>query len=147
MAKQKSTPRAARSWLWLQGALSGGLLVLAPGTALVVVTLLGVAIATFLFEQTPGRPVARSMLLMGGAASLSSLIHLWQQGGSLDVAAEMLADPVVPLWCWAASGSAWLIGQIWEVLAVFGMRKTDEVAEKSLKDERTRLMEEWRNVA
>ena len=146
MAKQRSTQRAGRSWLWLQGALSGGLLVLAPGTALVIATLLGVAIATFLFEQTPGRPVARSMLLMGGAASLSSLVHLWQQGGSLGAAAELLSDPVVPLWCWAASGSAWLIGQLWEVLSVFIMRKTDELAEKSLKDERTRLLQEWRNV-
>ncbi len=63
------------------------------------------------------------------------------------VAAEMLADPLVPLWCWAASGSAWLLGQLWEVLSLFIMQKTDEHARKSLKDERAKLLEEWRNVA
>ena len=147
MAKEKIAQRQGRSWLWLQGALCGGLLVLAPGTALVLGTLLGVALATFVFEQTPGRPVTRSMLLMGGAASLPSVVHLWQQGGSIGVAAEMLSDPVVALWCWAASGSAWLIGQLWEVISLFIMRKTDQHAEKALQDERTRLVEEWRNVA
>lgn len=147
MAKEKLAPRQGRSWLWLQGAFCGGLLVLAPGTALVMSTLLAVAIATFAFEQTPGRPVTRSMLLMGAAASLNPLVHLWQQGGSLGVAAEMLADPVIPLWCWAASGSAWLISQLWEVLAVFIMQKADGRSEKSLKDERARLLQEWRNIA
>ena len=147
MAKQKAAPTPARSWLWLQGALCGGLVVLAPGTALVLGTLLAVALATLAFEQTPGRPVARSMLLMAGATSLSPLVHLWQQGGSLSAAVDVLANPAVPLWSWAASGSAWLIGQIWQVVSLFIMQQADEHAHNRLRDERAKLVGEWRDVA
>ncbi len=146
MAKPKAASSPARSWLWLQGALCGGLVVLAPGTALVLATLLAVALATLGFEQTPGRPVARSMLLMAGATSLAPVVHLWEQGGSLGAAVDILADPAVPLWSWAASGSAWLIGQIWEVVSLFIMQKADEHAENRLREERAKLVEEWRDV-
>ena len=147
MAKQKAAASPSRSWLWLQGALCGGLVVLAPGTALVLGTLLSMAFATLAFEQTPGRPVGRSMLLVGGATALMPLIHLWEGGGSLSAGVDILSDPVVPLWSWAASGSLWLIAQLWEVVALFIMQQADAARRRRLEQERTELVQEWRDVS
>ncbi len=110
-------------------------------------TLLALAIAMFAFEQTPGRPVTRSMLLMGAATSLAPLLRLWQHGGSLADTVDILSDPLLPLWSWAASGSAWLVGQLWEVLSLFVMQTADDQTGRRLKEERAKLVEEWRDVS
>ena len=146
MAKGKVAATAPRSWLWLQGAICGGLVVLAPGTALVLGTLLLGAVAMAIIETTPGRPIARSMLLMGAATALSPLLRLWEQGGSLAAAVDVLSNPLVPLWSWVGSGSAWLIGQTWEVISTFIMHTADDHASRRLKEERTKLVDEWRTT-
>ncbi len=146
MAKSRPTAAPGRSFLWLQGAVCGAIVVMAPGTALVATTLLAACLAMFAFEQTAGRPITRSMLLMGAATALSPLQHLWAHGGSLDAAIDVLSDPMVPLWSWVASGSAWLIGQLWEVVSVFVMQKSDDHTSHRLQEERAKLLEEWRNT-
>ena len=142
-AKAASPPR---SWLWLQGAVCGGLVVLAPGTALLLGTLLLAALAMLAFETTPGRPTARAMLLMAAATALSPLLRLWDQGGSLAAALDVLSNPLVPLWSWTASGSAWLLCQTWEVVSTFIMHTADDHASRRLQEEKSKLVEEWRSI-
>ena len=119
---------------------------LAPGTALVLLTLLAVGLAMFGFEQTPGRPITRAMLLIGGATALAPMRHLWEHGGSLDAAVDLLGDPLIPLWSWTASGCVWLFLQLWEVVSLFVMQKADDHAGRRLKEERAKLLEEWRHI-
>ena len=146
MAKAVGRAPARRSWLWLQGAACGGLAVMAPGTALVLTTLMAAGMAMFVFEQTPGRPLARAMLLMGGASAIMPLRHLWEHGGTLDAAFGILTDPLVPLWSWTASAVAWLAAQLWEMGERLVTKTADDRTEKRLKTERTSLAEEWRGL-
>ncbi len=146
MAKAKAAAASPRSWLWLQGAVCGGLVVLAPGTAVLLGTLLLAAVAMAVVETTPGRPIARSMLLMGAATALSPLLALWEQGGSFAAAIDVLSNPLVPLWSWTGSGSAWLVGQTWEVVSTFIMQAADDHSSRRLKEERSKLVDEWRTI-
>ena len=65
--------RSGRSWFWLQGAAAGGVIVAAPGTALVTAILLCPAVAFYALEATVGRPVGRTMLLCGSTAAFEPL--------------------------------------------------------------------------
>ena len=76
----------------------------------------------------------------------SPLQQLWAHGGSLDAAVDVLSNPTALLWSWVASGSAWLIGQLWEVGSLFVMQKADDHSSHRLKEERAGLLEEWRGA-
>ena len=144
MAKAASTsspPR--RSWFWLQGLVCGVAAAAAPGTALMLAVLLGPGLAMYATAQGPGRAVARAMIMMGAASVFMPLRLLWEQGGSLDVALELLSDPTRPLLSWTANGAGWLIGQATELVTQFFLDAQANRQLHAFKEEREELATEW----
>lgn len=138
----KRQPRQSR--FLLQGALAGGLIVAAPGVALLLGILLCPILVSYANESTPGRPLTRSMFLMGAAASILPLRNLVEQAATLAAALDLLSDPAYPLTAWIASGAGWLIGEVTYVTARFvtaaGTKRTIAAFER----ERTELAMEWK---
>ncbi len=143
MAKAASSASPRRSWFWLQGMVCGVAAAAVPGTALVIGVLLAPAIALYLMAPAANRPVARAMLLMGAAATMMPLRLLWEQGGTLDAALDLLSDPGRPLLSWFACGTAWCLGQIGEILTRLALDARGMLAVRALTAERDRLKAEW----
>ncbi len=132
-----------RSWFWLQGVVCGGAAVAIPGTALMVAVLLAPGLAMYAAEQGRSRPLARAMILMGAASAFFPLRLLWEQGGSLDTALNLLGDPARPLLSWAASGAGWLVGQATEMATRLALDAAAAKTLRALKEERDQLNAEW----
>ena len=107
--------RAARrggSLLWLQGLACGVLATFALPVALFAAALLAPAILAATVDRLPNRPVARSALLAGTAASLHPMLLLWQQGHDMAAVLALLAEPGVLPAAWAAGAAGWLLAQV-----------------------------------
>ena len=143
MAKAKAAASPKRSWFWLQGLLCGVVAATIPGTALLAAVLLGPSLAMLATEQVEGHPIARSMLLMGLAATVMPMRVLWDHGGSIDAALDVLGDPGRPLLAWGASGAGWLVGQVADLLTRFVMDAQAARAIQLLDQERAELTREW----
>lgn len=142
MAKSAAVqPR--RSWFWLQGMACGVVAAVIPGTSLVVAVLLAPGIALYVMEATSGKPLARAMIFMGTASTMMPLRLLWEHGGSLDAALDLLSDPGRPLLSWLACGAAWLLGQSAEILTRFALEARTTMAVNALTAERESLKDEW----
>jgi hypothetical protein len=114
-----------------------------PGTALVIAVLLAPAIAMYATEPTPGRPISRAMIFMGAASTMMPLRLLWEHGGTLDAALDLLSDPGRPLLSWFACGAAWFLGQLVEILTRFALDARARMAVRTMSAERDKLKEEW----
>lgn len=144
MAKAGSVRAAPRrSWFWLQGVVCGAAAAIVPGTALMVAVLLAPGLAVAFTEKTQGRPMARAMILMGMATVCAPLRDLWEQGGSLDAALGVMADPTKPLLSWIATGFGWFVGQLTEVATRLVLDARAAQTLRTLKQERDTLMAEW----
>ena len=143
MAKAASPAAPRRSWFWLQGVVCGVGAAAAPGTALVLGILLAPAVAVYATEHEKGRPIARAMLLMGAASAMMPVRVLWEHSGTLEAALDLLGDPGCPLFSWAACGTAWLVGQLADILTRFGLDARAKLAIRALTAERDKLNEEW----
>ena len=142
-AKPASAAAPRRSWFWLQGMVCGVGAAAAPGTALVVAVLLAPAVAVYATEHATGRPIARAMMLMGAASAMMSVRTLWEHGGTLDTALDLLSDPGCALLSWTACGAAWLAGQSADILTRFGLDARAKMAIRALTAERDKLNSEW----
>ena len=140
-----AAPAQRRSWFWLQGVLCGAVAVAAPGFAVMTGILLAPGLAMFFSEQERGRPIARAMLLTGAASSFLPLRLLWEQGGSLDSALNLLGDPARPLLSWAASGVGWISGQVTEIATRLLLEAGAAHRLRNLKQEKEVLTAEWVN--
>ena len=135
--------RRGGSLLWLQGLACGVLATFALPVALFAVALLAPAVLAATVDRTPGRPVARSTLLAGAAASLHPVVLLWQQGHDLGSVLALLAEPgVLPL-SWAACAAGWLMAQTAPVLIATGMNARTNARIALLKAARRRCEAEW----
>ncbi len=142
MAKSAAVqPR--RSWFWLQGMACGVAAAIIPGTSLVIAVSLAPAIAVYVMETTSGRPLARAMIFMGTASTMMPLRLLWEHGGSLDAALDLLSDPGRPLLSWLACGAAWFLGQSAEIVTRFALEARAKMAVNALTAERETLKGEW----
>jgi hypothetical protein len=142
-AKAGAAKPTRRSWLWLQGAACGGLAAVAPGVACILAILLAPALLLYVTEQTQGRPVARTMLLMGAATTFRPLRIVWDHGLSLISGLDLLGDPAVPLLSWTACGAGWLIIELVTITASQVARAADNRTTSRLRDERDALEKEW----
>jgi len=113
-----AAPGRQHSLAWLQGLLCGALVTLATPTALLLAVLLAPAMAAYLVDRAPGRPVARSVALCGLAACVGPEVALWGAGHDIPAATGLLAD----LWtvgvAWTAGAAGWLLAE----LSPIGMR-------------------------
>ena len=141
--KRAAKAGQGRSWLWLQGAGAGGIVAVAPGTALVLAVLLCPAIVYFMTETVRGRPVARTMLLFGATATFMPLRRLWEQGTSLSGALAILSDPGRPLLAWFACGVGWMLCEATQIVFLFALAASARHQIQLLKREQAELTAEW----
>ena len=142
MARKPDTPKVeGRGLVWMQGLACGACVAVAPAACALLATLLAPAIAMLLIDRTPGRPVARAVLLCGAAPCVEPLIMLWRTDSGSGFAT--LGDPVVFGPAWAASAGGWLLAQLLPI----GIRGILEAASLSqaarLRAERERLVKAW----
>jgi uncharacterized membrane protein len=140
------TAAAKPARLWLQGAVCGILAAVVPGIACMLGVLLLPGLLIYATESTPGRPVARAMLLMGAAAVIMPMRTVWAHGMSLAAALDVLGDPAVPLLAWTAGGAGWLLIEVADIVATYIGRAKDRSTARRLEEERAALGEEWTDV-
>lgn len=141
--REQTNRHPRRSWLWLQGAAAGGVAAVAPATALMVVALLGPAIAFYACGTVAGRPVARTMALVGSTAVVLPLRTLFDHGNTMDAALDLLSDPICPLLAWVACGAGWLLCELAKIAARLALVITVQRKTQALRQEEAQLKQEW----
>ena len=143
MAKSDVPVRAKASLFWLQGLVCGAILTFAPATAVLLAVLLAPALACLAADTEPGRGTTRAVTLACMAGGLSPVWHLWMAHDSMEVAIQLLCDPLSLTMAWGAGASAWSLCQILPVFlqAMWHMRET--IRAKAIRAELKRLQEEW----
>ncbi len=150
--KQKGERRAkagtekaggSRTAGYLQGMVAGAAAVLAPPTGLLVAVLLAPGIAALLLDQRPGKPVARTVLLFGMAATVAPLRSLWQLDHGMAVALSLLSQPAVLAVSWMAGAFGWLLTEL--IPLVVGLSVSLRLRDQQIKLQRRRkaLEKEW----
>jgi hypothetical protein len=95
----------------LVGLCGGGLIALAPDIALPAGVLLAPGLVAFVFDPTPGRAVARAMLLFQAASSFRPLADAWDRCDGIGPCMDMLAGPRAVLVAWMMAALAWVLTQ------------------------------------
>jgi hypothetical protein len=135
--------RRGGSRTWLLGLACGLLVALATPLALLAGLLLAPALAAWLLDATPGRGVARPMLLCGLAAALRPLLDLWAAGHGMAASLELAGDLAGVALAWAAQGAAWLVAQLAPFLCGLAQAARDHARIARLRAARARLEQEW----
>ena len=135
--------RAPRSWFWLQGLICGGVIATAPGTALITSVLLAPATVAYAIDATPGKPYFRVMALLGASCTFVPLRLLWDHGGSVNAALDLLGDPLRPLLSWSFCGAGWVLTELAQLAARLSMTAKETRLIKALQTERAVVVEEW----
>ena len=141
MAHEKAAAKdKGRGIVWAQGLACGACVAIAPAACGLLAVLLAPAIVALLLDRTPGRPVARGMLLCGAAACVGPVMTLWQVGGT---SGALLSDPATFGSAWAACTGGWLLTQLLPI----GLRGILEAASlartATLRAERAKLVQAW----
>ncbi len=123
--------------------MAGGVVAVAPGTALLIAVLLCPAIAFYLTEAARVRPVARAMLLCGSAATFSPIRALWESGNTLAAALDLLSDIACPLLAWGGCAAGWLLYETVHIAARLALEASSRRRIKQLQEENASLRAEW----
>ncbi len=105
-------PATSNALVWAEGLLCGGLVALLPPTALLLGVLLLPAIVAVVLEHQPGKPVARSVVLCGLAASVTPVRALWAAGHDLAASIALATDANVVGTAWSAAAAGWLLAEL-----------------------------------
>lgn len=135
-----------RSLLWMHGLLCGALTALALPTAILAAGLLGPAVAVFVMDAAPGRPVGRAVLLFGAAGSVGTLFALWNGGHSVPLALGLLFDPANVGIAWVASAGGWLAAEALPVLVRVGSDALAASRAARLRAEIAKHEEAWKQA-
>ena len=141
--KKQVARQPRRSWFWLQGATVGIIAAAAPATAMLTLALLCPAIAFYAGEPPGNRPVSRTMLLTGSTAVVLPLRTLWEQGNTIAIAFDLLADPTCPLLAWIACGVGWLLCELATLTTSLALSFQIRRTMQALHREETELKSEW----
>jgi hypothetical protein len=136
----------SRSLFWLQGLLCGLAAAFATPTAVLGSVLLAPGLTMLLVEHTPSRPLCRTMLLFGLAASLDPARSLWAGGHTLPLALSLVSDIAVVGFAWAAAAAGWLVSELAPVLVRLGLEAAARAQSMRLRAERTKLEAEWETL-
>jgi hypothetical protein len=128
---------------WLHGAACGLIVAFATASAILIVGLMVPAIMAILFDRTPGRQVARAMALSGAAFTIFPLWHLWLDGETNTMAADMLMDPTILGSAWLAQGCGWGLCEILPVLLRVAAEISTRKQIETLKAEEKAIQAEW----
>ena len=139
-----TAPRPERSLVWLQGLLCGVLATCLPPTAITLAILLAPGLVAVACDRSPGRPIARTMLLFGLSATVFPLIALWSAGHTIDTALMLACDPRSLALAWLAASAGWLLTQIAPLLARLALEAAAASRRRRLRLLRDRYSAEWR---
>jgi len=142
-ARDRAPPRRGASLLWFQGLLCGALIAVSISTALLLAALLLPGLAAVLLDREPGRPVARTVLLFGVAASAAPFTRYWESAHTIDAALGIIGDPMALGIAWLAAGFGWALTEFAPVAARLVLEAADRRRIVQLKAERTAYEEEW----
>ncbi len=99
--------------LWWAVLGCGGVVVLSPGTAILLAVLVAPVLLVSMFpEDGPGRRVALASLLFGLAGSIPALAQLWDGGATVSAALAMIHRPLLMFAAWTAVLAGWFVGEI-----------------------------------
>jgi hypothetical protein len=142
MAAKARTPRR-HSLAWMQGLGCGAVVALVPALALLLGVLLLPGVLAVLYDRQGGRPVARTVLLCGSAATLAPTLALWGTGNSMDACMILLGDLRVVGTAWSAAAAGWILAELAPVAALIVLEAITQARAARLRAERDRLVAEW----
>ena len=125
----------------MQGLACGACVAVAPAACGFLAALLAPAILALLVERTPGRPVARGVLLCGAAASVGPLMTVWHMGMGTGYA--ILSDPGVLGAAWGACAGGWVMSQLLPIGIRGVLEATSLSRAAALRAEREKLLKAW----
>ncbi len=145
-AKEARLPAAGRqnALLWWGGLGCGAVVVLSPGSALLLLSLLApVLLLALLPEEGRGGRIVRAGLLFGLAAGIQPLRALWDGGGSIGVAVVLVREPAILFTAWTAIAASWFIGEAASVVVRLVADVAAAAHRRSLTAAVAELEEEW----
>lgn len=135
--------KPGRSLVWLQGLACGALATLATPLAVLLGVLLLPGLCVLLIDRMPGKPVARTMLLCGAAASVFPAWRLWDHGLTMENSLDLLSDVLTLGLAWAATAAGWLLAEVAPIGVHLVLEGTARQREGELRAARARYEAEW----
>ena len=111
-AKPRPHAGPKRSLVWLQGVVCGLLATLATPMAVLLCGLLAPGLVAMVLDRAPGRPIARTVLLFGLAASVYPARDLWLSNMSINKALVLISDMSITGTAWAAAAGGWMLAEV-----------------------------------
>ncbi len=145
-AKEAKPPAAGRqnALLWWGGLGCGAVVVLSPGSALLLLSLLApVLLLALLPEEGKGGQIVRAGLLFGLATGIHPLRALWDGGGSMGVAVVLVRQPAILFTAWTAIAASWFIGEAASTVLRLAADVAAAAQRRNLTAAVTELEEEW----
>jgi len=125
------------------GLAYGCVVALSPDIAAAILVLQVPGLIALLLDRTPGRAVARTMLLFQGAASVHPVISIWYQCEGVRACVALTSERRTLLLVWLAAAGGWVLTQTLPLV----LKLVDEARMKRHRDrlttERERLVAEW----
>lgn len=140
-AAKAKTEGGGGSLIWVQGLACGGMAALAPMAVLQIVLLLAPGLLSLLTERQAGKPVTRSMLLFGLAASVEPVRQAWALGGGPTW--DRIADGNAIIFAWAAAAFGWLLARGLPVLVGISVGASHDSRAVMLREARVDLVRAW----
>ena len=128
---------------WMGGVFCGALLAVAPAYALLLGGSLLPGLAAWLISSARPRRTAVAMLLFGLAMTADRIGDLWQIGGSLGEAWNLLAAPVPLLMAWFAAAFGWALTELLPLAVSAAFEFEAQRQSLSLRRARRRVVEGW----
>ncbi len=144
--KAKPQPSVGRqnALLWWGGLGCGAIVVLSPGTAVLLSSLLvPVLLLALLPEEGRGGRIIRAGLLFGLAGSIHPLRALWEGGGSINVAVVLIRQPTVLFTAWTAVAASWFVSEVAYMVLRLAADLSAASQRRSLMTAIAKLEEEW----
>jgi hypothetical protein len=127
----------------LLGLAAGGLIAVAPDIALPAAILLAPGLVAVMFDPTPGRAVARAMLLFQAAAGFQPLSDAWSRCDGIEVCMDTLVRPRAVLTVWLMAAVAWMLTQALPIGLKLLSDYRVRARRAALQARRDRLIEDW----
>jgi hypothetical protein len=138
-----SVAKPARSLVWVQGLICGGLAAWLPGTATLGAIMLAPGLIAYLTDRSPSRPVGRAVLFFGATIAPHSLIALWHAGNSVATSLAMAGDMRRVAAAWAIQAGGWLLAELAPLAARLLLEAKAQARIAILRRRRVRLEDEW----
>ena len=146
-ARPASPVGRTNALMWWGGLGCGAVIVLSPGTAVLLSALLAPVLLLALLPEEGGEGrggrIVRAGLLFGLAAGIHPLRTLWLGGGAIDVALVLVRQPAILFTAWTAIASSWLVGELAGIVLRLAADLSAATRRRGLMTQVAALEEEW----